>query len=58
MLEDIPKPSELCRVSGRNGDQFTLLQSSYKYAVALLRPALDDGTEAELRARRIGFLVA
>jgi len=22
MLEDIPKPSELCRVSGRNGGQF------------------------------------
>ena len=24
VLEDIPKPSELCRVSGRNGGQFTL----------------------------------
>jgi hypothetical protein len=23
VLEDIPKPSELCRVSGRNGGQFT-----------------------------------
>jgi hypothetical protein len=23
VLEDIPKPSELCRVSGRNGGQFS-----------------------------------
>ena len=24
VLEDIPKPSELCRLSGRNGGQFSL----------------------------------
>ena len=27
MLEDIPKPSELCRVSGRNGGQFMAEQA-------------------------------
>jgi hypothetical protein len=27
VLEDIPKPSELCRVSGRSGGQFTAFET-------------------------------
>jgi transcriptional regulator with XRE-family HTH domain len=30
VLGDIPKPSELCRVSGRNGGQFTALGVSFQ----------------------------
>ena len=29
VLEDFPKPSELCRVSGRNGGQFRLHQTAH-----------------------------
>src|SRR5215510_5903272 len=45
VLEDIPKPSELCRVSGRNGGQFRTTQPSSM----LMEPAVGGGERTSRR---------
>jgi hypothetical protein len=48
VLEDIPKPSELCRVSGRNGGQFT---NHVLKTWALTRPRIGKTSDTDGRHR-------
>src|SRR3954465_3723388 len=46
VLEDSLKPSRLCRVSGRNGGQFTLPDDGLPYPITITK---DDGSPINLR---------